>query len=317
MTQQSIGWIGVGKMGGPMSRRLIEAGYRVLVLDRDSHNRALAASAGAEIVADVSAMAAEANLVFSMIPDDAVLRDIVCQPGGLAESIARGGALVDMSTVSPHASEAVADLLAGAGIDYLRAPVSGSTGMAQAGTLTVMASGPRALFDRIEPMLSAISAKRYYLGESEQARYLKLAINTLVGATSSILSEALALGRKGNLSIGMMLDVICESAVASPLIGYKRDMLISGDYAPAFTVEQMIKDFDLIMDAARNSHVPMFLSAIVRQQYEQASVSGDAQKDFFVLCKPAAEQKCRDDTRNESAGWPEPTNGPFLQHKRQ
>ena len=272
-----------------MSRRLIEAGYRVLVLDRDSHNRALAASAGAEIVADMSAMAAEAELVFSIIPDDAVLRDIVCQPGGLAGSMARGGAFVDMSTVSPPTSEAVADVLAGAGIDYLRAPVSGSTGNAQAGTLTVMASGPRALFDRIEPMLATVSAKRFYLGEAEQARYLKLAVNTLVGATSSILAEALALGRKGNLSLDVMLDVICQSAAASPLIGYKRDMLVSGDYEPAFTVEQMIKDFDLITDAARTSHVPMPLAAIVRQQYEQAWVRGDAQKDFFVLCKPTAE----------------------------
>jgi 3-hydroxyisobutyrate dehydrogenase-like beta-hydroxyacid dehydrogenase len=289
MTQQSIGWVGVGKMGGPMSRRLIEAGYRVLVLDRDAHNRALAASGGAEIVADVSAMVAEADLVFSIIPDDAVLRDIVCQPGGLAGSMVRGGAFVDMSTVSPAASEAVADVLAGAGIDYLRAPVSGSTGNAQAGTLTVMASGPRALFDRIEPMLAAISSKRFYLGEAEQARYLKLAVNTLVGATSSILAEALALGRKGNLSLDVMLDVICQSAVASPLIAYKRDMLVNGDYEPAFTVEQMVKDFDLITGAARTSHVPMLLAAIVRQQYEQAWVRGDAQKDFFVLCKPTME----------------------------
>jgi 3-hydroxyisobutyrate dehydrogenase-like beta-hydroxyacid dehydrogenase len=290
MARQSIGWIGVGKMGGPMSRRLIEAGYRVLVLDRDSHNRALAASAGAEIVADLSAMAAEADVVFSMIPDDAVLREIVSQPGGLTASMARGGALVDMSTVSPPASEAVATLLAAVGIDYLRAPVSGSTSMAEAGTLTVMASGPRALFDRIEPMLAVISAKRFYLGDAEQARYLKLVVNTLVGATSSILAEALALGRKGGLSLDAMLDVICQSAAASPLIGYKRDMLVSGNYQPAFTVEQMIKDFDLIMDTARNDHVPMLLSAIVRQQYEQSLVSGNGQKDFFVLCEGIAEQ---------------------------
>jgi 3-hydroxyisobutyrate dehydrogenase-like beta-hydroxyacid dehydrogenase len=289
MARQNIGWIGVGKMGGPMSTRLIEAGYRVLVLDRDSDNRELAARAGAEIVANVSAMAKEADVVFSIIPDDAVLRDIVFQPGGLAASLSRRGALIDMSTVSPPASEAVADTLAGVGIEYLRAPVSGSTGNAQAGTLTVMASGPRALYDRVEPMLAAFSAKRFYLGEAEQARYLKLAVNTLVGATSSILAEALALGRKGNLSLDVMLDVICQSAVASPLIGYKRDMLVSGDYAPAFTVEQMVKDFDLITDAAKTSHVPMLLAAIVRQQYEQAWVRGDAQKDFFVLCKPTPE----------------------------
>jgi 3-hydroxyisobutyrate dehydrogenase-like beta-hydroxyacid dehydrogenase len=289
MAKQSIGWIGVGKMGGPMSKRLIDAGHRVLVLDRDSDNRTLASRSGAEIVADVRAMVAETDLVFSIIPDDAALRDIVGQSDGLARAMTRGGALIEMSTVSPPASEAVAEILTGAGIEYLRAPVSGSTSNAQAGTLTVMASGPRTLFDRIEPMLGVISAKRFYLGEAEQARYLKLAVNTLVGATASILSEALALGSKGNLSLDLMLDVINQSAAASPLIAYKRDMLVNGDYTPAFTVEQMMKDFDLITDAARTSHVPMLMAAIVRQQYERAWTRGDAQKDFFVLCKPTAE----------------------------
>jgi NAD-binding of NADP-dependent 3-hydroxyisobutyrate dehydrogenase len=122
------------------------------------------------------------------------------------------------------------------------------------------------LFDRISPVPEVISAKRFSRGEAGQARYLKLVVKTLVGATSSILAEALALGRKGNLSLDAMLDVICQSVAASPLIGYKRDMLVNGNYEPAFTVEQMIKDFDLIMDTARNDHVPMLLSVIVRQQ---------------------------------------------------
>jgi 3-hydroxyisobutyrate dehydrogenase-like beta-hydroxyacid dehydrogenase len=87
-----------------------------------------------------------------------------------------------------------------------------------------------------------------------------------------------------------VVNVICQSVVASPLIGYKRDMLVNGNYEPAFTVEQMIKDFDLIMDTVRNDHVPMLLSAIVRQQYEHSFVNGNGQKDFFVLCEPTAEQ---------------------------
>lgn len=81
-----------------------------------------------------------------------------------------------------------------------------------------------------------------------------------------------------------MFEVLGQSAVASPLIGYKRDMVVSGNYAPAFTVEQMIKDFDLIMDTAPADHVPMMMAALVRQQYEQAYADGDGQRDFFVLC---------------------------------
>ena len=285
MANDILGWIGAGKMGGPMSRRLVEAQHRVLVLEPDAENRALAIEAGAKVAVDLAAVGTQASIIFSMIPNDAVFRHIVLGEGGLAGTMARGAVLVDMSTVSPAVSTDVAVALAARGIDYLRAPVSGSTALAKAGALSVMASGPRAVYDRVEPLLAAISAKRFYLGDAEQARYLKLVVNSLVGATSSLLAEALAFGRKGDLSLADMLDVIGQSAVASPLIGYKRDMVVSGDYAPAFTVEQMIKDFDLIMDTARADHVPMMLAALVRQQYERAFADGDGQRDFFVLCK--------------------------------
>ena len=203
----------------------------------------------------------------------------------------RGAVLVEMSTVSPAASRRAAEALAARGVDYVRAPVSGSTALAANGTLSVMASGPRSAYDRVEPLLAAFSAKRFYLGEAEQARYLKLVVNSLVGATSSLLAEALALGLKGDLSLTDMLDVIGQSAVASPLLGYKKDMVVKGDYAPAFTVEQMIKDLDLIMDTARADHVPMSMAALVRQGYEQAYVDGNGQRDFFVLCEQGAPRR--------------------------
>ncbi len=296
MANDIIGWIGAGKMGGPMSRRLVEAGHRVIVLEPDEQNRRLAEEAGATLAADLGDLARQAGIVFSMIPNDRVLGSLVEGEaggaggggGGLAALMAEGSVLVEMSTVSPAASKRAAEALAARHIAYVRAPVSGSTALAAAGTLSVMASGPRAAYDRVEPLLAIVSAKRFYLGEAEQARYLKLVVNSLVGATSSLLAEALALGLKGDLSLGDMLDVIGQSAVASPLLGYKKDMVVKGDYAPAFTVEQMIKDFDLIMDTARADHVPMSLAALVRQRYEQAYVDGNGQRDFFVLCETDA-----------------------------
>ncbi len=287
MTGDTVGWVGAGKMGGPMSKRLVDAGHRVLVLEPDERNRAFATEAGAVAAPDLAAIGAEAAIVFSMIPNDVVLQRIVLGAEGLSGAMTPGSVLVEMSTVSPAASKQVAEALAVRGVDYLRAPVSGSTALAAAGTLSVMASGPRAAYERVEPLLAVLSAKRFYLGHAEQARYLKLVVNSLVGATSSLLAEALAFGRKGGLSSADMLDVIGQSAVASPLIGYKRDMVVSGDYAPAFTVEQMIKDFDLIMDTARADHVPMIMAALVRQQYERAFAGGDGQRDFFVLCESA------------------------------
>ncbi|WP_165361293.1 NAD(P)-dependent oxidoreductase [Lichenibacterium ramalinae] len=288
MANDIIGWIGAGKMGGPMSKRLVDAGHRVIVLEPDADNRQLAERSGATLASDLADLARQATVVFSMIPNDRVLGSIVEGDGGLAGLMAPGAVLVEMSTVSPAASKRAAAALAAHDIAYLRAPVSGSTALAANGTLSVMASGPRDAYDRVEPLLATMAAKRFYLGEAEQARYLKLVVNSLVGATSSLLAEALALGLKGDLSLSDMLDVIGQSAVASPLLGYKKDMVVKGDYAPAFTVEQMIKDFDLIMDTARADHVPMSLAALVRQRYEQAFVDGNGQRDFFVLCETDA-----------------------------
>jgi 3-hydroxyisobutyrate dehydrogenase-like beta-hydroxyacid dehydrogenase len=287
MTNEAIGWIGVGKMGGPMSRRLVETQRSVMALDPDPGNREAARAAGLGVAASLVDLAAGADTVISTIPNDAALRALAFGPDGLAARLAPGSLWIEMSTVSPAVSAEVAAELARRDIAYLRAPVSGSTAMAAAGTLSVMASGPRAAFDAAEPILAAFSAKRFYVGEAEQARYLKLVINTLVGATASLMAESLALGRKGGLDLGVMLDVIGQSAVASPLIGYKRDTILKGSYEPAFTVEQMIKDFDLITDTARHDHVPMFAAALIRQQYEEALARGDGQKDFFVLCDRA------------------------------
>ncbi|WP_419760338.1 NAD(P)-dependent oxidoreductase [Acidisoma sp.] len=279
----TAGWIGLGKMGLPMSSHIAAAGHALHVYDPASEAQSFAAAAGAKVESDARAVAAAAPIVFSSIPNDAVLLSLVMGSSGLAACMKPGSILVDTSTVSPRASAEVAAALATAGVLYLRAPVSGSTSTAETGKLTVLASGDETAYREVEPLLSAFSARQFYVGSGEEARYLKLAINMLVGATSALLAEALTFGQKGNLSIDQMLEVICESAVASPLIAYKRQMLSKRDFSPAFTVEQMIKDFDLVIDAARDEQVPVFLVSLIRQQYEAARAQGRGHQDFFVL----------------------------------
>jgi 3-hydroxyisobutyrate dehydrogenase-like beta-hydroxyacid dehydrogenase len=190
---------------------------------------------------------------------------------------------VDMSTVSPNISAEVAAVLAARDIYYLRAPVSGSTATASAGKLAVLVSGPPRAHAVCNPIFASFAAQQFYLGPAEEARYGKLVLNALVGATSALLAEALTFGRRGNLPVETMLDVIAASAVASPLIAYKREILVSRNFDPAFSISQMMKDFDLILEAARSDHIPMFLTAFIRQQYEAAYADGQAEKDFFVL----------------------------------
>ena len=282
-----VGWIGAGKMGAPMLLNLLSAGARVRVSEPDAGNLASVVSAGA-LAAGSAAELASAAIVFSTLPNDDALLAVVeggQDRAGLAASMARGSIFVEMSTVSPACSARIAQILADQGINYVRAPLSGSTAMARQATLTILGSGPEAAWQVIGPCLRVLSARQFYLGPGEEARFMKLVLNTLVGASSAILSEALALGSRGGLSPADMMAVICESAVASPLLRYKTDNVVNDDYTPAFSVSQMIKDFTLISDAARAERVPIFTTSLILELYRAAANSGLRDEDFFSLVK--------------------------------
>jgi 3-hydroxyisobutyrate dehydrogenase-like beta-hydroxyacid dehydrogenase len=284
--QNEIGWIGVGKMGNPMATRLMEAQYRLTVCDPVAENRASLVARGAQVAGTPGEVAARCGLIFATIPDDAALAEVIYggeERGSFLARIGAGAVLVEMSTVSPALSRRVADDLARRGVAYLRCPISGSTALARAGSLTALASGDAAAWEAAGPFLDVLAARKFYLGPGEEARYMKLVLNTLVGATSAILGEALALGATGGLSDAQMMEVIAESAVASPLIRYKQEMVAQRDFRPAFSLAQMVKDFTLITEAGRAQQVPMFAANLILQQYIAAANVGYAEKDFFAL----------------------------------
>lgn len=281
-----IGWIGVGKMGNPMATRLIEAGHKLTICDPMAENRASLVARGAQVSATAGDLAARCGVIFVTIPNDTVLAGLIDdaeEASGLVARIGAGTVLVEMSTVSPQLSERIAGILARRGVAYLRCPISGSTTLARAGKLTALASGDMAAWEVASPLLDLFAVRKFYLGPGEEARYMKLVLNTLVGATSSILGEALVLGERGGLQPAQMMEVITESAVASPLIAYKQEMIAQMDFAPAFSVTQMIKDFTLITEAGRDKQVPMFVANMILQQYTAASNAGYSDQDFFSL----------------------------------
>ena len=204
---------------------------------------------------------------------------------GLIDVLAKGAIFVDMSTVSPDVSSKVAKLLEKAKVSYLRAPLSGSTVMAESATLTILASGDESAWQTVLPYLEMMSKRQFYLGAGDEARYMKLVINTLVGGLSALLAEALSLGTSGGLTRASMMEVIGESAVASPLLTYKTQTVVADDFSPAFTVLQMIKDFTLISDAARSNGVPLLTTGLILEQYRAAANAGLKDADFFALVK--------------------------------
>lgn len=270
-----------------MARHLLAAGTDLAVTEPMADARDAMAKAGASVTADLSAQAGR-DIVFATLPHDKALRGVVLGHkghAGLASLMSPGAVFVEMSTVSPECSAEVAVALAEAGIRYVRAPVSGSTATAEQAALTILASGDESGWQAALPLLKAFSTKQFFLGPHEEARYMKLVINTLVGANAALLAEALSLGASGGLSRAAMMEVICESAVSMPLFKYKAGMIASGDYTPAFTVQQMMKDFTLISEAGRTNGVPLMASGLVLELYRAAANAGLEQEDFFALVK--------------------------------
>ena len=282
-----VGWVGAGKMGTPMIRHLIARGTHVSVTEPSMSRLEPLLSDGASEAASL-ADHGSADIVFSTLPNDQILRDVVFgsngQPG-LAEVLSDNAIFVEMSTVSPEVSVAVAEALKNRNIRYLRAPLSGSTALAEQAALTILASGDKTAWSAVLPYLEVMSTQQFYLGQAEEARYMKLVLNTLVGATSAILSEALALGESGGLQRSDMMQVICESAVSSPLLKYKTDAVVAGNFDPAFSVNQMIKDFSLISDAGRAQNLPLFTTGLILELYRAAANAGLKDEDFFALVK--------------------------------
>jgi 3-hydroxyisobutyrate dehydrogenase-like beta-hydroxyacid dehydrogenase len=283
-----IGWIGLGKMGLPICERLAAKQFNVTAFARNPEGRARAADAKLACETAIRDVICGAQIVVSAVSDDAALLDIVFRMDGLRDSLEASQIFVEISTVSPDVSRRVAEAMSAIGVDYVRSPVSGSTVTAAQGALTAIVSGPQRAIARLQDFYTAFTRKTFIVGQAEEARYLKLVLNSLVGGASALLAEALALGRKGGLGAAEMMDVICQSAVASPLLQYKRDTVVSGNYEPAFTVKQIMKDLDIIADVSRQDHCPMPLAAQIRQQYEAAFTNGCADLDFFVLAREAA-----------------------------
>lgn len=284
-----IGWIGFGKMGVPICGRLREAQFQINALCRNQKARDSAASLGVGSVSSIAEAVAGADIVVSAISDDNALAEIVFSEGGVKASSEPGQVYVDVSTVSPSASAKVARAMAEVGVPYLRSPVSGSTVTASKGLLTAIVSGPSAPFYSLAPFFEAFTRKTFHIGESEEARYLKLAVNSMVGATSALLAEALTLARAGGMDARTAMMVIADSAVGSPLIQYKSAAVSAGDYTAAFSCSQMLKDLDLVEQVAAEAPVKTPLIESVRRQFVAAIAAGFAADDFFVLTAEKAQ----------------------------
>lgn len=279
MTKPAIAWIGLGKMGLPIAIRLAEAGHTVRGHDLDRDRMGAAAAGG--VPGATRAEAAGHDLVFTSVPDDRALVALALGADGLLAGMRAGATLAETSTVSPEASTEVARAAEARGVAYLRLPLSGNAAIAHTGALTCFASGPRTAFEDAQPVLAAFTRAQKYLGDGEEARYAKLAVNLMIAVSAAMMGESIVLARKGGIGWADILDVLTESAVASPMVKYKAASLSGRDFTSTFSCRQMAKDLDLILAAGHASAVPVPLAAQVRETYGALIGRGLAEDDFI------------------------------------
>jgi 3-hydroxyisobutyrate dehydrogenase-like beta-hydroxyacid dehydrogenase len=286
-TGHSIGWIGAGRMGFAMAKRLLEAGCDVAVYNRTRAKAEPLEASGATVV-DSPADLATRDIIFTMVSGPADLNEVICGSNGVLSAQATPKMLVDCSSVSAEGSEAVREKLAERGALMISAPVSGNAKVVAAGRLTVVASGPESAFTVTEPYLQAIGEGVTYVGEGELARMVKICHNVLLGVVTQSLAEITVLAEKGGVPRHALLDFINNSVMGSVFTRYKSPAFVNLDWAPTFTPVLLRKDMDLGLAAGDRLGVPMPVAQATRELVERSIEAGHTECDFGILLEEQA-----------------------------
>lgn len=285
MAKQVFGFIGVGNMGAPMAARLISAGYGLVVCDRDEEAASRLMALGARRVATPAALAREVDTVFLSLPTPQIVEAVALGAAGLGEG-GRVKQVVDLSTIGPRAAVAVAKGLAQRDILYVDSPVSGGVPGAVKGTLAVMVSCPRAVYDLLQPVLATFG-KPFFLGEEAgQAQTMKLANNVMSAAAVAITSEAVVMGVKAGLDPRVMLDVINAGSGRNTASSEKFPRcVLPRTFDVGFAAALAYKDVRLCVDEAEHIGVPMVVGSAVRDMLSITLAQFGQEADFSDVVK--------------------------------
>jgi len=283
----TIGWIGAGRMGTQLATRLLDAGYDVAVYNRTPAKAKPLADKGATIV-DSPAALADRDLVFSMVSASKDLEQVMLGEGGLLTAARAPRIIADSSTVSVEASAKIRAVADERGTAFLATPVSGNPAVIAAGKLTVAVSGPKAVFDEVEPVLQHFGRGVTYVGEGEVARLVKIAHNIFLGVVTQSLAEITVLTEKGGVTREAFLAFLNDSVMGSTFTRYKTPAFVNLDFTPTFTHVLLQKDFDLGLAAGYELGVPMPIASATRQIVAQEVGAGNVEDDFATLLVTAA-----------------------------
>src|ERR1700676_4714117 len=278
-----LGFIGLGVMGGNMVARLLEKGHTVTGYNRTRSKAQWLIDKGMKFAESPKAVAAASDVTFTMVTNAAALAAVTDGPDGLLAGIGAGKFHIDMSTVSPEVSRALAAKVREKGADMIDAPVSGSVITLQQGKLSVMVGGRKETFERLKPLLLDLGPKVTHVGDNGVALAMKIAVNLSLAVQMLAFSEGVLLAEKSGIKREVAVDVLINSAVASPMIKYRGPFVLQLPPEAWFNVNMMQKDMLLALELGRQVDVPMPTTAISNEFLTAARAMGLVEQDFAVV----------------------------------
>jgi len=293
-----VGFIGLGRMGRPMAANLCRKGFQLVVYDINREAIRELETFKARGAAGIAEVVRDADIIVTMLPNGAVVEEVVCGPDGILAHARRGALLLDMSTIDPLVTDRLAEAVSGKGLTMVDAPVGRLASHADRGESLFMVGGTPADFERVKPLLEAMGTTIHHCGGVGSGTRTKLVNNYLCVVYCQTNAEALALTQRFGLSLPKTLEVLYgTTAINGQLKIAWPDKVLKGDTEPGFTIDLAHKDLSLVMEAANSVKVPMPVGAVAREAFSAARARGFGGKDFSamldVLCEMAGIEKPR------------------------
>jgi 4-hydroxybutyrate dehydrogenase/sulfolactaldehyde 3-reductase len=293
-----VGFIGLGRMGKPMASNLVRKGFRVTVNDINPEAVADLELLQAASAATVAEVAQKSDIIVSMLPNSAIVSEVVGGTDGVIAAAQRGSVILEMSTVDPHTTDQLAREAMAKGLGFVDAPVGRLASHAERGDSLFMVGGSAADFARVKPLLEAMGSAIYHCGDVGSGTRTKLVNNYLAVVSCQLNAEALALSQRFELDLERTLEVLYGTTAVNGQLKIAWPVkVLKGDIEPGFTIDLAHKDLTLIMDAANAAKVPMPIAAAAREAFSVARARGFGAKDFSamvdVLCDLAKIEKPR------------------------
>jgi 3-hydroxyisobutyrate dehydrogenase len=289
---EKLGYLGLGMMGFPMTRRLVNAGYDVTVWNRSAGKAAALVDAGAKLASRPHDVAASASIIFICLTDAAAVEQVVFGPNGLAGVNGQGKLVVDFSSIHPDAARSIAARLKAAnGMGWIDAPVSGGTKGAEEGTLAVMAGGDAADIERVRPYVLAMARRLTHMGPTGAGQTTKLCNQVIVGCAMAVLAEATRLAVNAGIDAKRLPEALAGGFADSiPLQLFVPRMAQAIHSPPMGHIATMLKDLDTVVDVARNTSSPVPMAALASQLFRLAKSAHGAEADALEIYKLSANQ---------------------------